>query len=146
LIGGLLIGWISGPEKLQGIEPLFFGLFSGILALFLLEMGVIAAGKVASLRHHGVFIIVFGITMPLIGAVLGTLTGLWLGLSIGGTTLLATLSASASYIAVPAAMRISVPEANPTLSLTASLGITFPFNVVLGIPLYHQFAVLAYGV
>jgi hypothetical protein len=103
-------------------------------------MGLITATQLGSLKRYGVFLVIFGIVTPLIFAVLGTATGLALGLSIGGTAILATLFASASYIAVPAAMRISVPEANPTLSLTASLGITFPFNILFGIPLYHWFA------
>lgn len=146
LIGGLLIGWIAGPSKLQSIEPLFFDLFSGVLALFMLEMGLLAAGRVSSLRQYGLFIVLFGLAMPMLSASLGIVLGLWLELSVGGTTLLATLAASASYIAVPAAMRISVPEANPTLSLTASLGITFPFNVLVGIPLYYAVASRVYGV
>lgn len=141
LLGGLLIGWIAGPEGLTSIEPLFFDLFKGILALFLLEMGLITATQVGSLRQYGLFLIGFGIGMPLFSAVVGTGLGWALGLSVGGTAVLATLAASASYIAVPAAMRISVPEANPTLSLAASLGITFPFNVLLGIPIYHALAV-----
>ncbi|MFT4636170.1 MAG: hypothetical protein ACI854_002666 [Arenicella sp.] len=140
LLGGLFIGWLSGPSGVESISPLFFDLFKGILALFLLEMGLITATQLGSLKRYGVFLVIFGIVTPLIFAVLGTATGLALGLSIGGTAILATLFASASYIAVPAAMRISVPEANPTLSLTASLGITFPFNILFGIPLYHWFA------
>jgi len=136
LLGGLLIGWLSDPDGLATIEPLFFDLFKGILAVFLLEMGLIAAARFGSLRRYGVFLVGFGIAMPLFGALCGTLLGAWLGLMPGGIMLLATLAASASYIAVPAAMRISVPEANPTLSLTASLGVTFPFNVLVGIPLY----------
>ncbi|MFO7763500.1 MAG: sodium-dependent bicarbonate transport family permease [Wenzhouxiangellaceae bacterium] len=140
LIGGLLIGWLSDPDALASIEPLFFDLFKGILAVFLLEMGLITASRAGSLRHYGLFLIGFGIAMPLFGAVVGGLLGLALGLSPGGTMVLATLAASASYIAVPAAMRISVPEANPTLSLTASLGVTFPFNVLVGIPLYWRLA------
>jgi hypothetical protein len=140
LLGGLFIGWLSGPSGVESIAPLFFDLFKGILALFLLEMGLITATQLGSLKRYGVFLVIFGIITPLFFAVLGTATGLALGLSIGGTAILATLFASASYIAVPAAMRISVPEANPTLSLTASLGITFPFNILFGIPLYHWFA------
>ena len=140
LIGGLLIGWLSDPEALVSIEPLFFDLFKGILAVFLLEMGLITASRAGSLRQYGPFLIAFGIVMPLFGALVGGALGLALGLSPGGTMVLATLAASASYIAVPAAMRISVPEANPTLSLTASLGITFPFNVLVGIPLYWRYA------
>lgn len=140
LLGGLMIGWIAGPENISPIEPLFFDLFKGILALFLLEMGLIAASQMSSLRKYGAFLIVYGITMPLFSALVGTWLSTVLGLSVGGTVLLATLAASASYIAVPAAMRISVPEANPTLSLTASLGITFPFNILIGIPLYLTLA------
>lgn len=144
LIGGLLIGWAAGPEGLAPITPLFFDLFKGILALFLLEMGLITAVQIAPLRQHGPFLLVFGVAMPLFSALVGTALGLALGLSVGGTAMLATLAASASYIAVPAAMRISVPEANPSLSLTASLGITFPFNVMVGIPIYYALAVWAH--
>ena len=140
LVGGLLIGWIVGPEGIVSIEPLFFDLFKGFLALFLLEMGLITAAQLGSLKKHGLFLIGFGIVMPVLSALAGTLIGWSLGLSVGGTAMLAILTASASYIAVPAAMRISIPEANPTLSLTASLGITFPFNILLGIPLYYRFA------
>lgn len=140
LLGGLLIGWAAGAEGIRPVEGLFFDLFKGVLALFLLEMGLIAASQVGSLRRHGLFLIVFGIAMPLVAGALGAGLGWMLGLSVGGTALLATLAASASYIAVPAAMRLSVPEANPTLSLTASLGVTFPFNILAGIPLYHRLA------
>ena len=146
LVGGLLIGWAAGPAGLAPIEPLFFDLFKGFLALFLLEMGLIAAGQVGSLRQHGLFLVAFGIGMPLFSALVGSAVGFALGLSVGGTTILATLAASASYIAVPAAMRISVPEANPTLSLTASLGITFPFNVLVGIPIYYVLSVWVHAV
>ncbi len=140
LIGGLLIGWISGSEGLASIKPVFSDSFKGILALFLLEMGLITSAQLDSLRRYGIFLIAFGIVMPICSAIFGIVLGFSLGLSVGGTSVLATLFASASYIAVPAAMRISVPEANPTLSLTASLGITFPFNILVGIPLYYSIA------
>jgi hypothetical protein len=140
MLGGLVIGWIVGPEGIVSIKPLFFDLFKGVLALFLLEMGLITAAQLGSLKRYGLFLIAFGIIMPICSAMFGTLVGWSLGLSVGGTAMLAILTASCSYIAVPAAMRISVPEANPTLSLTASLGITFPFNILLGIPLYYYFA------
>lgn len=146
LLGGLAIGWASGPEGIQSLEPLFFDLFKGILALFLLEMGLIAATKISALRRYGLFLVVFGIVMPVFSALVGIGLGLLFDLSIGGTTMLATLAASASYIAVPAAMRISVPEANPSLSLTASLGITFPFNVLVGISLYYELSTWAHSV
>lgn len=141
LTGGLFIGWIGGSDGIKPLEPLFFDLFKGLLALFLLEMGLIAATQISTLKKYGVFIVIFGIAMPIFSAVVGSIAGYFLGLSVGGTAIIATLFASASYIAVPAAMRISVPEANPTLSLAASLGVTFPFNILLGIPLYHDFSV-----
>lgn len=140
LLGGLAIGWIAGKEGVTTIEPLFFDAFKGVLALFLLEMGIITASKLGDLKRYGPFLVVFAVAMPLLSAFLGGWLGFFLSLSIGGTAMLATLAASASYIAVPAAMRISVPEANPSLSLTASLGLSFPFNVLLGVPLYLEWA------
>lgn len=145
LIGGLLIGWIAGPDGLTSIEPLFFDLFKGILAVFLLEMGLIAAAQAGSLKRYGLFLLPFGTLVPVVFGAIGTGLALLMGMSQGGTMLFAVLAASSSYIAVPAAMRISVPQANPTLSLTASLGITFPFNVLVGIPLYWTFAEWAHA-
>jgi uncharacterized protein len=146
LLGGMAIGWIAGPEGLKPIKGLFFDLFKGALTLFLLEMGLIVSKQIMDLKRKGSFIIAFGIFMPLFSSILGLGSGLLLGLSVGGCTLLATLAASASYIAVPAAMRIALPEANPGLSLAAVLGITFPFNILIGIPLYYRMAVYFQGV
>ena len=140
LIGGLITGWIIGPDDFASLGRVFVDLFKGVLALFLLEMGLVAARHMGALRRFGLFLLGFGIVMPLISATLGLVTGHLLSLSVGGMTLLATLTASASYIAAPAAMRVAVPEANPALSLGAALGITFPFNVLAGIPLYHHAA------
>ena len=140
LVGGLLIGWISGPVALAPLEPLFFDLFKGVLALFLLEMGLIAAAQARTVLQNGVFLIGFGVLAPLPLAAVGALLGAAIGLSVGGTTMLAVLAGSASYIAAPAAMRIAVPEANPSLSLAASLGVTFPFNIFVGIPVYYSIA------
>ncbi|MDP3707384.1 MAG: sodium-dependent bicarbonate transport family permease, partial [Polaromonas sp.] len=126
LLGGMAIGWAAGPEGLAPIKGLFFDLFKGALALFLLEMGLIVSRQVGELRQRGVFMVAFGLLMPLLSALLGLGCGMLLGLSVGGMTLLATLAASASYIAVPAAMRLAVPEASPALSLAAVLGVTFP--------------------
>ncbi|MBK1679800.1 sodium-dependent bicarbonate transport family permease [Rhodocyclus tenuis] len=140
LLGGMAIGWIAGPDGLAPVKGVFYDLFKGALALFLLEMGLIVSRQFGTLRQRGLFLVGFGIAMPLLSALLGLATGIALGLSPGGVTLLVVLAASASYIAVPAAMRLAVPEANPALSLAASLGITFPFNLLVGIPLYHQIA------
>lgn len=140
LLAGLLIGSILGPAKMSSVNILFSDLFKGLLAFFLLEMGIVASHRLKDLKKAGLFLIAFGIFMPLLSGLIGTLVGWMVGLSVGGTTVLATLSASASYIAAPAAVRIAIPEANPTLYLTASLGITFPFNLVFGIPTYYLIA------
>lgn len=140
LLGGLVIGYIAGKEGMESLELAFFDLFKAALALFLLEMGLVAAGRISELKTYGVFLVAFAIIMPVFSAFIGTLVGWWLGLSVGGTLLLAILYASASYIAAPAAMRIAVPEANPGLSIGASLGVTFPFNILAGIPLYYWMA------
>lgn len=145
LAGGLLIGWAAGPEGLKPLQPFFFDLFKGALCLFLLEMGLVAAGQAGALRTSGLFLAGFALGMPIVSALLGIVLGAAIGLSAGGTLLLATLAASASYIAAPAAMRIAVPEANPGLSITAALVITFPFNLLLGIPLYHRLVSLIHG-
>jgi len=139
MVGGLLIGYFSG-NSIENIEPFYKSLFSGILTLFLLEMGMVAASKTKDLKVVGAFITAFACFMPLVGAFIGSLTGFFLlKLSLGGTILLTVLAASASYIAVPAAMRIALPKANHGVSIAASLAVTFPFNVVVGIPLYAVF-------
>jgi hypothetical protein len=145
LLGGMAIGWIAGPENLTPIRPLFFDLFKGVLAIFLLEMGLIVARQTSELRRRGLFVIAFGVIMPGVFAVLGIGCGIAMGFSVGGLTLLATLAASASYIAVPATMRLALPEANPGLSLAAVLGVTFPFNILIGIPIYHWLASMLVG-
>jgi uncharacterized protein len=140
LTGALVVGALSGPTGMAKVEPFFVAPFQGVLALFLLEMGTVAGRRLGDLRKVGPFLLAFGILIPLVNAVLGVLLGHATGLSVGGATLLGVLSASASYIAAPAAIRVALPEANPTLSLTASLGITFPFNLTLGIPFCLAFA------
>ena len=140
LLGATVIGLILGARGLEDLDGFFVAPFTGALALFLLDMGLIAARRVGALRHAGWPLVAFGLYMPLIGAVLGAVLGTAIGMDVGDTALLATLSASASYIAAPAAMRIAVPEANPGLSLPLSIGVTFPFNLTLGIPLYLELA------
>lgn len=147
LLGGLVIGALAGKQAIKPLEPLYTGMFKPVLAFFLLEMGLIASGQLGSLRQYGVRLAAFALCMPLLGALIGALLARLMGLSLGGTAMLATLAASASYIAVPAAMRLALPEANPSLSLTAALGITFPFNILIGIPLYLALAeqLIAWG-
>jgi len=145
LTGAMAIGYIAGPEGIQPLDKLFFDLFKGVLAIFLLEMGLVAASRLAEFKAYGPFLIGFAMVMPLIAGLLGAAMGTSLGLSVGGTLLLSTLYASASYIAAPAAMRIAVPEANPGLSIGASLGVTFPFNLFVGIPVYYWMAHTLHG-
>lgn len=140
LVGALVIGALSGPAGMANVEGFFVAPFQGVLALFLLEMGMVAARRLGDLRKVGLFLLGFGVLAPLVHGLVGTLLGHWVGLSLGGTTLLAVLAAGASYIAAPAAMRLSLPEANPTLYLTSALAITFPFNIAFGIPVYFALA------
>lgn len=139
LVGGLLIGFVAA-EQLHTVKPFFFDLFHGVLALFLLEMGILAASRVVEFKRLGRFMLAFGVAMPLVSSVFGVGLGLALGLSVGGVALMACLAASASYIAVPAAMRGALPEADHGMSISASLAISFPFNVILGVPLYLPMA------
>jgi hypothetical protein len=136
LLGGILIGAVAGDVGIKPIEAVFITPFKGVLALFLLELGLVAGGRLAEVRRFGAAVLVIGLGAPPLLALLGAGVGLGLGLSTGGVALLATLAASASYIAAPTAMRIAVPEANAALSITVALGVTFPFNIVLGIPAY----------
>jgi hypothetical protein len=138
LVGGLLIGAFMGEAGTASIKNVFIDPFKGVLALFLLELGLVAGARLGDLRQHGLKLVGFALIAPMGLAVLGALAGVLMGLSQGGVTIMATLAASASYIAAPTAMRIAVPQANACLSITAALGVTFPFNIVLGIPLYFE--------
>ena len=140
LLGGLVIGAVAGVEGTAPIKAVFIDPFKGVLALFLLELGLVAGGRLAEVKRFGAAVLVIGLGVPPVLAVAGALVGVALGLSTGGVAVLATLAASASYIAAPTAMRIAVPQANAALSITAALGITFPFNIVIGIPLYIAMA------
>jgi hypothetical protein len=146
LVGSFAIGAITGEQGLAEISSFIVSPFKGVLCLFLLDMGLIAGRGLRSMRGViGINTIIFAILMPLIGSAIGLVFGILIGLSLGGVVLLMVLAASASYIAVPAAMRVALPEANPAIYLTLSLGITFPFNLTLGIPIYLAVAQLAMG-
>jgi len=141
LLGSMLIGAVAAPKALDAVLPFYQNIFLGVLCLYLLELGMVAAQRMGEFGRVGLPMALFGVGMPLLGGALGVALGHYaLSLGAGGTTLVAVLGASASYIAVPPAMRLAVPEANPSLYLTLSLGITFPFNIVLGIPLYYSAA------
>ncbi|MFM1751295.1 MAG: hypothetical protein RL119_257 [Actinomycetota bacterium] len=140
LVIGLIIGAVVGSERLAPTDPVFVGLFAGALTLFLIELGVIAAERLRDIKVAGWRVIVLALVVPLINGGLGALIGAAAGLSTGGVAVMATLAGSASYIAAPAAVRIALPQASPGLYVTASLGVTFPFNLTIGIPTYIAMA------
>jgi hypothetical protein len=140
LAGALLVGLVIGQPGLNKVAGLFVAPWDGVLSLFLLEMGYLAASRLRAALKLGWRLLAFGMGMPLIGSAIGLGAGLALGLGTGDLALLATLCASASYIAVPAALRHALPQADHGLSLSLSLGITFPFNILVGIPLYLSLA------
>lgn len=140
LVGGLTIGLATGAEGADRVAPFFAAPFEGALTLFLLEMGLVTARRLGELRRGGVFLVAFGLITPAMHGVIGAGLGLLAGLSTGGATVFATMLASASYIAATAAVRLALPEANPGRYLTASLAVTFPFNLIVGIPLYARVA------
>ncbi|WNF38163.1 sodium-dependent bicarbonate transport family permease [Bacillaceae bacterium IKA-2] len=140
LAGSLLIGLIVGVNGLPFIKPLFIDLYQSILLLFLLNMGLMAGKRLGVVRRHGLKLLLFATIMPLLFGVLGILVGYFVGLSLGGAMLMGVLAGSASYIAAPAALRTSVPEADPSIYLGLALGVTFPLNLTIGIPLYYTIA------
>lgn len=140
LVGAFIIGLIAGKDGFVPIKPVFDGGYRGILCLFLLDMGLIAARRIVQSKALTPRLAVLAIALPLINGTIGTLVGVTLGLDSGTAAMLGILAASASYIAVPAAMRMALPEANPGVYLSMSLGITFPFNIVIGITLFAALA------
>jgi hypothetical protein len=140
LVGGLIIGFLIGDKNYAAIKPFYEDMFKGVLCIFLLEMGIVAGERLGDLRKVGPFLLGFGVLLPAVHGVLGAVLGHIAGLSPGGATVLGAMAASASYIAAPPAVRVTLPDANPTYYLTASLAITFPFNILVGIPVYYQVA------
>ena len=140
LVGGLFIGYVAGTEGYVRVEPFFVTMLPGVLALFLLHLGYLAGERWKSLLEVGPGLIVFGILFPITMGIAGTVIGSLIGLSAGGSVILGILSASASYIAAPAAVRVALPEANISLPVTTSLVITFPTNLLISIPLLTQIA------
>lgn len=140
LIGAFVIGAVAGPERSAPVLPLFDTLFRGLLCLFLLDMGLIAARRLMEARRLTGGLVALAIVLPVVNGTIGAAVGIAIGLDTGSAAALGILTGSASYIAVPAAMRLALPEADPGRSLAMSLGITFPFNLLVGIPLYTAVA------
>lgn len=145
LVGGVLIGWLYGPSAGESVTSLYSNAFHGVLALFLLEMGMVAAATLLTFERQHIRVVVFALLMPLVLACVGMGMAILLGLPEGSAVILATLTASASYIAAPVAIRGAIPDADIGLAMLAALGVTFPFNVIIGIPLYHGLWLWALG-
>lgn len=143
LVGSFLIGYLAGDEGMLTVRPFFVDIFKGVLCLFMIDIGIVAASKIADKNESSglnIRVVAYAIVMPLLCAVLGGVFASLAGLEVGSVMLFSTLCASASYIAVPAALRIATPHANLPLAITMSLAVTFPFNIVFGIPLYLMMA------
>lgn len=146
LIGSLLVGLITSKEGWESVKPFTGDMFYGVLTFFLLDMGLVAARRLQDLRRGGPFLIGFSVLMPVFNALIGIGIAGLLQMTPGNALLFAVLCASASYIAVPAAMRMTVPEANPSLYISMALALTFPFNIIIGIPVYYQLIQRFWGV
>ncbi len=140
LIGSFIVGAVSGDAGAETMQPFVGGIFKGLLAFFLLEMGVLVARQLREVRDVGPFLVGFALVMPVVNASVALGAGRLLGLDVGDLTLLAVLAASASYIVVPAVVRYAIPEASPSRYFTMALAVTFPFNLIIGIPLYYSAA------
>ncbi len=138
IVGSLIIGLLTGEQGASTLKPFTTDIFKGMLVFFLLDMGIIAAQRLGDLRQAGMFLVSFSVIIPLINAGIGILVANALGFSAGNAFLFIVLCASASYIAVPAAMHLSLKEANPSIFLPMSLGVTFPLNIAFGLPLYYS--------
>jgi hypothetical protein len=142
LIGGLAIGFITSNQGYEKVSPFFVDLLSGFLVLFLIHLGYLAGSSFVEIKSVGRPLVIFAILFPILSGAIGVTAGSLIGLSVGGATMLGVLSASASYIAAPAAVSVALPQASKTIALMSSIGITFPFNLILGIPIYYRFAEL----
>jgi hypothetical protein len=142
LIGGLAIGFITSNQGYEKVSPFFVDLLSGFLVLFLIHLGYLAGSSFVEIKSVGRPLVIFAILFPILSGAIGVTAGSLIGLSVGGATMLGVLSASASYIAAPAAVSVALPQASKTIALMSSIGITFPFNLILGIPIYYRFAQL----
>ncbi|BCL34344.1 sodium-dependent bicarbonate transport family permease [Nostoc sp. MS1] len=138
LVGSVIVGILTGEKGWEKLHPFTQDIFYGVLAFFLLDMGMVAARRIKDLSHTGSFLIAFSVFIPVANAIFGIILAKLIGISAGNALLFAVLCASASYIAVPAAMRMTVPQANPSLYVSMALALTFPFNIIIGIPLYFN--------
>lgn len=140
MVGGLVIGGVCGQAKVDSVAPFFIAPFKGVLCLFLLELGMVAAARIKDLKTAGLRLILLGCLLPAFHGAIATVCAGWVGMEPGGAAIFGAMVGSASYIAAPAAVRIALPEASPGIYLTLSLGVTFPFNLAIGVPLFIKIA------
>lgn len=140
LIPTLIMGWWVGEEGIKPVMPFFESMFKGVLCLFMLDMGLLVATRLGEWKIVGSRLLAYAVIMPFLHGIVGVLLGTLAGLSVGGATILGIMAGSASFIEAPAAMRVAIPKANPSLPLTASVALTFPLTIIIGIPLYYAVA------
>ncbi len=145
MLMGIVVGWISSVKGFEHVKILFIDLFKGALCFFMLEMGLICGKQINKIQSNRAFVLFFGLMMPVLSAVLAIVIASFTGFTSVGAAILATIAASASYIAAPAITRSILPQANLAIPLACSLGVTFPFNVIIGIPLYYELAKLFFA-
>lgn len=136
ILGSLVIGFLASDEQARGIQPFTTDIFKGFLAVFLLDMGIVSGRKLSSFFKYGWFVSMFAIVIPLINGIVVAFASSWITAEVGNRLLFSILAASASYIAVPAAMKLAAPKANPSIYIPMALAVTFPFNITIGMPLY----------
>ncbi len=140
MVGGLVIGAVCGQTKVDSVAPFFITPFKGVLCLFLLELGMVAASRIKDLKNAGIRLVLLGCFLPAFHGAIATACGVGIGMAPGGAAIFGAMVGSASYIAAPAAVRIALPKASPGIYLTLSLGVTFPFNLAIGVPLFIKIA------
>lgn len=145
LLGSIVIGYLIGEHGFRPIKLLFEDLFAGALVIFLIEMGLIAGQRLGDVKKVGIFLLVFAILVPTLNGIIGVVVAKYLGLSLGGSVMFGFLLASASFIAAPAVLRTAIPKANPSLYITAGLGITFPYNIIVLLPIMFTLASMLYA-
>jgi hypothetical protein len=145
LLGSIVIGYIIGEDGFSSIQIVFDEMFTGAIVIFMIEMGIIAGQRLGDIKKVGVFLIAFSIIMPTFNGIIGVLVATVMGLSLGGAVMFGLLLASASFIAAPAVLRHAIPQANPSLYITSALGITFPYNIIVLLPIMFAVSTLVHG-
>ena len=145
LLGSIVIGYIIGKEGFEPISIVFDELFTGAIVIFMIEMGIIAGQRLEDIKKVGIFLTAFSIIIPTFNGIIGVLVSTALGLSLGGAVMFGLLLASASFIAAPAVLRHAIPQANPSLYITSALGITFPYNIIVLLPIMFTISTWVHG-